>query len=167
MNNTENKEFVITDGKNNILIQSEKPENKNSEAQLKAYAARLGSLNQNKRLCAYQELIEKAAQKRSENITVPELADKLNVKPTGIYRLEKGDHDPKLSTILNYLGAFGYHLEIVPDKVEVVPNPVRIKKSPKIEVYDVKTCRRHRLNLLKILIRLEEEYLNMHDNDEE
>lgn len=117
-----------------------------------------------KRLEMYQKLIAEAAEKRKAKITVRELADKLEIQTSAIYRMEHGHlKDIKLSTLMSYLFAFGYKLAIVPDKLEIVPNP---KKLPKIEkeVFDkAKIDRRTRIRLLKYLIALEEAELG---NDE-
>lgn len=118
-----------------------------------------------KRLEMYQKLIAEAAEKRKAKITVRELADKLEIQTSAIYRMEHGHlKDIKLSTLMSYLFAFGYKLAIVPDELVIVPNP---KKLPKIEkeVFDkAKIDRRTRIRLLKYLIALEEAELG---NDEE
>jgi len=113
---------------------------------------------ENKRLDAYQYLIKKAVEKRAENISVSELANKLNIKTSGLYRMERGNQDMKLSTMISYLQAFGYRLEIVPDKLEVVPNGRKTKPdySRMIEELKAPSARRQRLKLLKYLISLEE-----------
>ena len=117
-----------------------------------------------KRLEMYYKLIAEAAEKRKAKITVRELADKLEIQTSAIYRMEHGHlKDIKLSTLMCYLFAFGYRLAIVPDDLVIVPNP---KKLPKIEkeVFDkAKIDRRTRIRLLKYLIALEEAELG---NDE-
>ena len=116
-----------------------------------------------KRLEAYQALVKKAVEKRSENISASDLANKLNVKVTGIYRMERGNQDMRLSTMIAYLQSFGYRLEIVPDTLEVVPNRKKMKKE-KTEIEGLETLklssRRQRLRLLKYLISLEEASLD-------
>lgn len=109
-----------------------------------------------KRLDAYQYLIKKAVEKRAENISVSELANKLNIKPSGLYRMERGNQDMKLSTMISYLQAFGYRLEIVPDKLEIIPNMQATNKIEKETFDKAKFDRRTRIRLLKYLIALEE-----------
>ena len=120
-----------------------------------------GNNGTTKRLEAYQALVKKAVEKRSEHISASDLANKLNVKVTGIYRMERGNQDMRLSTMIAYLQAFGYRLEIVPDTLEVVPN-IKKKETPGIEgLESLKiSSRRQRIRLLKYLISLEEASLD-------
>lgn len=105
----------------------------------------------------YQKLIAEAVERRKATITVKDLAEKLEIQTSAIYRMEHGHlKDIKLSTLINYLHVFGYRLAIVPDKLEIVPN---MKASNKIEkeTFDkAKFDRRTRIRLLKYLIALEE-----------
>ena len=113
----------------------------------------------------YQKLITEAAMKRKEKTTAKEVAEKMEKKPTEIYRIEKGTRPINLLTLISYLQAFGYTLAIVPIKLEIVPNP---PKKPKIETikYDLKKLnRKQRLRLLKFLIAIEEAELG-NDNEE-
>lgn len=119
--------------------------------------ANMSDKDTKKRLEMYHKLIAEAAEKRKAKITVRELAEKLEIQTSAIYRMEHGHlKDIKLSTLMGYLFAFGYKLAIVPDELVIVPNP---KKLPKIEkeVFDkAKIDRRTRIRLLKYLIALEE-----------
>lgn len=114
-----------------------------------------------KRLEAYQNFIINAAKIREANITVANLADKLNIRPTGIYRMEKGNQDIKLSTLLTYLQAFGYKLAIIPDALEIVPNRPKFNSEfAGIEQIPIPSKRKQRLLLLRYLVYLEELALN-------
>ncbi len=113
----------------------------------------------------YQKLIEEAALKRKEKVTAKEVAEKLEKKPTEIYRIERGTRPVNLLTLIAYLQTFGYTLAIVPNKLEIVPNP---PKKPKIETikYDLKKMdRKQRLRLLKFLIAIEEAELGSDDEE--
>ncbi len=66
------------------------------------------------RLIMYKTLLEQAVGKRKENISAKDLAEKLKIEPTSIYRLERGVNDMKLSTFIAYLDAFNYEIEIIP-----------------------------------------------------
>lgn len=113
----------------------------------------------------YQKLIEEAALKRKEKVTAKEVAEKLEKKPTEIYRIERGTRPINLLTLIAYLQTFGYTLAIVPIKLEIVPNP---PKKPKIETikYDLKKMdRKQRLRLLKFLIAIEEAELGSDDEE--
>ena len=113
----------------------------------------------------YKKLIEEAALKRKEKVTAKEVAEKLEKKPTEIYRIERGARPINLLTLIAYLQTFGYTLAIVPIKLEIVPNP---PKKPKIETikYDLKKLdRKQRLRLLKFLIAIEEAELGNDDKE--
>lgn len=64
----------------------------------------------------YESFLKRIKDIRKENITVTELCDRLNAQRTSIYRIERAEVDPKLSTLMQYLNGFGYHLAVVPDK---------------------------------------------------
>jgi transcriptional regulator with XRE-family HTH domain len=121
--------------------------------------------NNDKLMAIYKKLIDSAATKRKETIAAKEVADRMEIKPTVIYRLEKGTRPVNLLTLIAYLQTFGYTLAIVPNKLEIVPNP---PKKPKIETikYDLKKMdRKQRLRLLKFLIAIEEAELGSDDEE--
>ncbi len=64
----------------------------------------------------YESFLKRIKAIRKENITVTDLCDRLNAQRTSIYRIERAEVDPKLSTLMQYLNGFGYHLEVVPDQ---------------------------------------------------
>lgn len=64
----------------------------------------------------YNRFLKEVRNTRRENISVADLCSKLNAQKTTIYRIERAEVDPKLSTLMFYLHGFDYHLEIVPDK---------------------------------------------------
>lgn len=87
------------------------------------------------------------------------------LKPTVIYRLEKGTRPVNLLTLIAYLQTFGYTLAIVPNKLEIVPNPPKKTKVETIK-YDLKKLdRKQRLRLLKFLIAIEETELGSDDEE--
>lgn len=113
----------------------------------------------------YQKLIEEAALKRKEKVTAKEVAEKLEKKPTEIYRIERGTRPINLLTLIAYLQTFGYTLAIVPIKLEIVPNPPKKTKVETIK-YDLKKLdRKQRLRLLKFLIAIEEAELGNDDEE--
>ena len=121
--------------------------------------------NNDKLMAIYKKLIDSAATKRKETIAAKEVADRMEIKPTVIYRLEKGTRPVNLLTLIAYLQTFGYTLAIVPNQLEIVPNP---PKKPKIETikYDLKKMdRKQRLRLLKFLIAIEEAELGSDDEE--
>lgn len=121
--------------------------------------------NDDKLMAIYKKLIDSAATKRKETIAAKEVADRMEIKPTVIYRLEKGTRPVNLLTLIAYLQTFGYTLAIVPNKLEIVPNP---PKKPKLETikYDLKKMdRKQRLRLLKFLIAIEEAELGSDDEE--
>lgn len=121
--------------------------------------------NDDKLMAIYKKLIDSAATKRKETIAAKEVADRMEIKPTVIYRLEKGTRPVNLLTLIAYLQTFGYTLAIVPNKLEIVPNQ---PKKPKLETikYDLKKMdRRQRLRLLKFLIAIEEAELGSDDEE--
>lgn len=116
----------------------------------------------------YKTLLESAVEKRKENISAKDLAEKLKIEPTSIYRLERGVNDMKLSTFLAYLDAFNYQIEIIPktdpaekeNSVDLIVNeetPIEIEYA---QINPSALDHRQRLRLLKYLIELEEASLN-------
>ena len=120
-----------------------------------------------KRLEAYRRFLCGAVQKRKESISAKDLAEKMDVVPASLYRMESGVNDVKVSTLLAYLDGFGFTIEIIPyekqkkDYVDYVltvnDEPVRIENNRSAETFK---DRRTRLRVLQYLLKLEEEYLN-------
>lgn len=126
-----------------------------------------------KRISMYKDMLDKAVEKRKQNVSAKELAEKLGVEQTSIYRLERGVNDMKLSTFLAYLDAFDYQIDLLP-KVnksggESNTEPTNTSSSfIEIEHTLIKPSelnRSQRLRMLQYLLRLEESYIE--DNKEE
>ena len=84
-----------------------------------------------KRLLAYQKLISKAVSIRKESgKTMQNVADDAGIAQPNIARLEKMEHEVKVSTLLAYLDSLDCTLEIVPR------NNKQRAKMPKIEQMD-------------------------------
>ena len=84
-----------------------------------------------KRLLAYQKLISKAVSIRKESgKTMQNVADDAGIAQPNIARLEKMEHEVKVSTLLAYLDSLDCTLEIVPR------NNKPCAKMPKIEQMD-------------------------------
>ncbi len=86
-------------------------------------------------LAEYSRLISACRDNRKNNVSVAELCRRLDSQRTAIYRIENGDVDPKLTTLINYLHGFGYHLEIVPDSLEKTEETKEVKPDYNYE-YD-------------------------------
>ncbi len=84
----------------------------------------------------YLRLISEFKTKRKKQISMADLCRKLNQQRTAIYRIESGDVDPKLSTVINYLHGFGYHLEIVQDPMEIVEDYSEVHNKPNKNIVD-------------------------------
>ena len=123
-----------------------------------------------KRMLMYQDILDKAVEKRKENISAKELAEKLEIEPTSIYRLERGVNDMKLSTFLAYLDAFNYQVELVQKESSLEPETtvdftaadgtvIDIQYGMTNPSYKDRLCR---LRMLRYLIGLEEIYLESH-----
>lgn len=117
------------------------------------------------RLIMYKTLLEQAVGKRKENISAKDLAEKLKIEPTSIYRLERGVNDMKLSTFIAYLDAFNYEIEIIP-KSEPSAKEINVDfvsdDGTTIEYSHIDPStldHRQRLRLIKYLIELEEKDL--------
>ena len=118
------------------------------------------------RLIMYKTLLEQAVEKRKENISAKDLAEKLEIEPTSIYRLERGVNDMKLSTFIAYLDAFSYEIEIIPKSnpsaketnIDFVSDDGTTIECSQINPSELD--HRQRLRLLKYLIELEERDLS-------
>ncbi len=118
------------------------------------------------RLIMYKTLLEQAVEKRKENISAKDLAEKLKIEPTSIYRLERGVNDMKLSTFIAYLDAFSYEIEIIPKSnpsaketnIDFVSDDGTTIEYSQINPSELN--HRQRLRLLKYLIELEEKDLS-------
>ena len=118
----------------------------------------------------YIDFLNDAKNARKKNISVNELCDKLNAQKTTIYRIERAEVDPKLSTLMSYLRGFNYHLELVPDNKFMQDEPttdyiVDIDGiSIQIENMDLnkaKTDKRLRIAVIKYLLNLMESDLDL------
>lgn len=118
-----------------------------------------------KRIESYARLIKDATDKRKEVMSAAEVARKMDVPPTAVYRLERGANDVRISTLLKYLETFGFRLEIVKDDIEVVPNPKRNKKMPDIETLKTPSKRRERIRFLRYMLMIEEMELSREEDD--
>ena len=127
-----------------------------------------------RRMEMYRTVLNDAVKSRKENITTKELAEKLSVAPTSLYRLERGTIDIRVSTFLAYLDGFGFTIEIIPNEekrtvTESVSGSQSVDKV--IKVNDIPIVienigkesdwqdRRSRLRLLQYLLKMEEMYL--------
>ena len=125
------------------------------------------SKDNTQRLIMYKTLLDQAVEKRKENITAKDLAEKLKIEPTSIYRLERGVNDIKLATFIAYLDAFSYQIDIVPktDSTEKETNVDFVTNGEvpfEIECFKANPSaldRKQRLSLIKYLIDLEEKSL--------
>ena len=120
----------------------------------------------------YDRFLKEVKNTRKENISVADLCSKLNAQRTTIYRIERAEVDPKLSTLMYYLHGFDYHLEIVPDKKEK-PAPASLTTdlivdangtNVLIEQFDLnkaKTDKSLRIEAVKFLLSLIEEDLKI------
>jgi transcriptional regulator with XRE-family HTH domain len=122
----------------------------------------------NQRLSIYKTILKQAVEKRKQSISAKELAEKLKIEPTSIYRLERGVNDMKLSTFLTYLDAFDYQIEIAPKNslsagktnADYTANNGTIIDLEHGLINPYELDRRQRLRLLQYLIKLEETYIN-------
>ncbi len=127
-----------------------------------------------RRMEMYRTVLNDAVKSRKENITTKELAEKLSVAPTSLYRLERGTIDIRVSTFLAYLDGFGFTIEIIPNEekrtvTESVSGSQSVDKV--LKVNDIPIVienigkesdwqdRRSRLRLLQYLLKMEEMYL--------
>ena len=125
------------------------------------------SKDNTRRLIMYKTLLDQAVEKRKENISAKDLAEKLKVEPTSIYRLERGVNDIKLSTFIAYLDAFSYQIDIIPktdspEKGTDVDFVTAGEVPLDIEYFKTEPAaldRKQRLSLIKYLIDLEERSL--------
>ena len=134
------------------------------------------SNNMHEYLTDYVSFLKNAKTERKRSITVTDLCDKLNVQKTTIYRIERAEVDPKLSTLMYYLHGFGYHLEIVSDKAEEPAPPdttpdsvVNVGgKDVLIEQFDfnrAKTDKRFRIIAIKLLLEMFESDLDLNNGN--
>lgn len=120
----------------------------------------------------YDRFLKELKKTRKENISVTELCSRLNAQRTTIYRIERAEVDPKLSTLMYYLHGFDYHLEVVPDKKkETSPAPltpdliVDVNGTnvliEQIDLNKAKTDKSLRIEAVKFLLSLIEEDLKI------
>lgn len=132
----------------------------------------------NRRMEMYRTVLSDAVKNRKENITTKDLAEKLSVAPTSLYRLERGAIDIRVSTFLAYLDGFGFTIEIVPNENKTTVTESVSGAQPVDKVLDVTDTpiviedigaksdlkdRRSRLRLLQYLLKMEEKYLENGD----
>lgn len=117
-----------------------------------------------KRMEAYKSLLEEAVELRKKTVSVPELSNKLDMQQSAIYRFERCNRDPHLTTMIAYLHAFGYKLQIVPDKLEIVSKE---EEAIKVTKALTKRDRRRRLMLMRYLVEIETAILNNEADDED
>ena len=124
------------------------------------------------RLATYSEYLTAASDKRKENISITDLCSKLNTQRNTIFRIEHAEVDPKLSTLMNYLDGFDYHIEFVPNNEKTIKE--KSKKAKKetykpdfvmdvngtsviVEEFDfnqAKTDKKKRIDLMMYLLEL-------------
>ena len=118
----------------------------------------------------YSSFLDNAKNTRKKNISVNELCDKLNAQKTTIYRIERAEVDPKLSTLIAYLHGFNYHLEMVPDNQIMEDEPsvdytVDINGAnvliENLDLNKAKTDKRIRMTVIKYLLELVESDIDM------
>lgn len=118
----------------------------------------------------YSDFLKNAKNTRKKNISVIELCDKLNAQKTTIYRIERAEVDPKLSTLISYLHGFSYHLEMLPDYETIQDEPtvdytVEINGTnvliENIDLNKAKTDKRLRMAVIKYLLALMESDLDL------
>lgn len=108
----------------------------------------------------YESFLKKIKDCRKENITVTELCERLNAQRTTIYRIERAEVDPKLSTLMQYLNGFGYHLEAVPDREKAIDMDYVMNVNgtnvliDQIDLNKAKTDRNFRIKAVRILLDL-------------
>ena len=85
--------------------------------------------------------------------------------------MESGSNDVKVSTLINYLHGFGFHLEIVPDTLEIVPGKTKDKTDMVIDLDGLpilvehgkikkeQLSKKQRIALLKLITSLYEDEL--------
>ena len=102
-----------------------------------------------------ERLVTVFKENRTNSITVTELCRRICTQRITVYRIENGTVDPKLSTLINYLHGFGYHLEVVPD----IPRPDFVVEDDgvkvQVEQFDSKKSfpdRRTRIAVLKHML---------------
>ena len=108
----------------------------------------------------YELFLKNAKAIRKKNITVTELCERLNAQRTTIYRIERAEVDPKLSTLMQYLNGFGYHLEVVQDQEKAIDMDFMMDVNgtnvliDQIDLNKAKTDRNFRIKAVRILLDL-------------
>lgn len=70
-------------------------------------------------LATYDQYLNAAYEKRKKTISIADLCKKLNTQRNTIFRIEHAEVDPRLSSVINYLEGFDYHIEFVPNEKAV------------------------------------------------
>ncbi|MBE7070052.1 MAG: helix-turn-helix domain-containing protein [Ruminococcaceae bacterium] len=112
-----------------------------------------------RRMEAYRDFLDTAVRKRKANISAKELAEKMEIVPASLYRMESGVNDVKVSTLLAYLDGFGFTIEVVPYEKETESAFDYVLNTNDSPVLIENTDRRTRLKLLQRLLKAEEEYI--------
>jgi transcriptional regulator with XRE-family HTH domain len=112
-----------------------------------------------RRMEAYRGFLDTAVRKRKANISAKELAEKMEIVPASLYRMESGVNDVKVSTLLAYLDGFGFTIEVVPYEKETESAFDYVLNTNDSPVLIENTDRRTRLKLLQRLLKAEEEYI--------
>lgn len=71
------------------------------------------------RLATYEQYLNAASEKRKEIISIADICRKLGTQRNTIFRIEHAEVDPRLSSVINYLEGFDYHIEFVPNEKAV------------------------------------------------
>lgn len=112
-----------------------------------------------RRMEAYRDFLDTAVRKRKASISAKELAEKMEIVPASLYRMESGVNDVKVSTLLAYLDGFGFTIEVVPYEKETESAFDYVLNTNDLPVLIENTDRRTRLKLLQRLLKAEEEYI--------
>lgn len=112
-----------------------------------------------RRMEAYRGFLDTAVRKRKANISAKELAEKMEIVPASLYRMESGINDMKVSTLLAYLDGFGFTIEVVPYEKATEEAFDYVLDTNDAPVLIENTDRRTRLKLLQRLLKAEEEYI--------
>ena len=117
-------------------------------------------------LMEYNRILTAFSENRKKAVTIAELCRRLKTQRNAIYRIEKGLVDPRLSSIVDYLHGFGYHLEIVPDSPEKVSTDfvvegtnLIIESDSKKKKTDSKLNKKQSVEMLRMILEFYEEDL--------
>jgi len=117
-------------------------------------------------LATYDQYLNAACEKRKKTISIADLCKKLNTQRNTIFRIEHAEVDPRLSSVINYLEGFDYHIEFAPNK-KTIAEPEKEKHNPdfvtevngtnilieNIDINKAMTDRRMRIELMMYLLQ--------------